>query len=217
MKQRIVLLGPPASGKGTQSDRIAARFGIPHVSTGALLRLECTRGTQLGREADSWTRHGLLVPDELAIRIIQNWMSEHGPRFIFDGFPRSVAQAEHLDQALAHLHAPIDLLVVLELSDGQIRNRTTTRISCLNCGATFSALLDGVKIGSKCPRCGEALVRRTDDEPEAVEKRLEVYRKLTFPVIGYYERMAPHLLYRVDAGEGSDAVFAVISALVDCH
>lgn len=214
MKQRIVLLGPPASGKGTQSDRIAALFGILHVSTGALLRSECSRGTPLGREADAWTRQGLLVPDELAIRIIQNWMSEHGPRFIFDGFPRSVAQAEHLDRALAHLHAPLDLLIVLELSDEQIRNRTTIRISCLSCGATFSSELDGVKTGSKCPRCGELLVRRTDDEPEAVEKRLEVYRKLTFPVIGYYEETVPHLLHRVDAGQGSDAVFTAVSALV---
>lgn len=209
-----MLLGPPASGKGTQSDRIAARFAIPHVSTGALLRSECTRGTQLGREADSWTRHGLLVPDELAIQIIQNWMAEHGPRFIFDGFPRSVAQAEHLDRALADLHAPLDLLIVLELSDEQIRGRTTARISCLNCGATFSSLLDGVKPGSPCPRCEELLVRRTDDEPEAVEKRLEVYRNLTFPVIGYYEERVPHLLHRVDAGEESEVVFAALAALV---
>ena len=214
MKQRIVLLGPPASGKGTQADRLAAKFGIPHVSTGVLLRSECARGTILGQAADSWTRQGLLVPDELAIRIITTWMSEHGTRFIFDGFPRSVAQAEHLDLALSGLAAPLDLLIVLDLTDEEIRRRTSSRLSCLNCGATFSAPLDTLAEGWNCPRCGAALIRRDDDRPEAVEKRLEVYRELTAPVIGYYEQTSPHLLHRVNAGEGSDAVFTAISTLV---
>ncbi|MFZ4387749.1 MAG: adenylate kinase family protein, partial [Chthoniobacterales bacterium] len=96
LKQRIVLLGPPASGKGTQADRLSKTFGIPHVSTGALLRSECARETVLGREADEWTSKGLLVPDELAVRIIATWMQEHGAVFLFDGFPRTVGQAEHL-------------------------------------------------------------------------------------------------------------------------
>ena len=214
MKQRIVLLGPPASGKGTQADRLAAEFSIPHVSTGALLRSECARGTPLGHEADSWTRRGLLVPDELAIRIITEWMAGHGTRFLFDGFPRSVGQAKHLDEALAGLAAPLDLVVVLELGEEEIRRRISSRLSCLKCGATFSTLLDGLSEGESCPRCGEALVRRSDDLPESVEKRLQVYRELTFPVIGYYERTAPGLLHRVDAGAGSDVVFAAISRLV---
>ncbi len=209
-----MLLGPPASGKGTQADRLASTFGIPHVSTGALLRAECAKGTPLGREADSWTRRGLLVPDELAIRIITTWMSENGSRFIFDGFPRSVAQAEHLDAALARLAAPLDLLIVLDLDDDEIRLRTASRLSCLKCGATFSTRFDMLIEGERCPRCGATLVRRDDDKPEAVEKRLEVYHELTFPVIAYYEQHSPELLYRVKAGEGSDAVFSMISALV---
>ena len=154
------------------------------------------------------------MPDELAIRIITTWMSEHGTRFIFDGFPRSVAQAEHLDLALAGLAVPLDLLIVLDLTDEEIRRRTSSRLSCLTCGATFSAQLDTLAEGWDCPRCGAALLRRQDDRPEAVEKRLEVYRELTAPVIGYYERTSPHLLHRVNAGEGSDAVFTAISTLV---
>ena len=213
MKQRIVLLGPPASGKGTQADRLAVETGIPHVSTGALLRTERTRGTTLGHEADSFTSKGLLVPDELVIRIIKNWITTNGTQFLFDGFPRSVIQADYLNTSLAALHAPLDLLIVLELSEEEIRRRVTSRLSCLKCGATFSEKLDGFSIGTSCPRCGHHLVRRNDDTLEALERRLEMYQELTFPVIGYYEQTTPHLLHRINAEEGSDAVFAEISKL----
>lgn len=209
-----MLLGPPASGKGTQAERIASEFCIPHVSTGALLRLECARGTDLGHQADTWTRRGLLVPDELAIRIITAWIAENGTKFLFDGFPRSVGQATHLDEALAGLAAPLDLLIVLELEEEEIRRRISLRLSCLKCGATFSASVNGCKIGDACSRCGDSLVRRMDDQPEALERRLEVYREVTFPVIDYYERSARHLLHHVDAGVGSDEVFSMISTLI---
>lgn len=214
MKRRIVLLGPPASGKGTQADLLAKEFGVPHVSTGALLRSECLRETPLGKEADAWTRRGLLVPDELAIRIITTWIHDHGTTFLFDGFPRTVGQAEHLDSALALLGAPLECVIVLELSDEEIRRRIETRLSCLKCGATFSSSMDALTCSAPCPRCGDKLVRRSDDRPEAVVQRLQVYHQLTFPVIEYYERSAPHLLHRVDAGMGSDEVFKSISRLI---
>lgn len=214
LRQRIVLLGPPASGKGTQADRLSSTFGIPHVSTGALLRAECARGTSLGREADAWTSKGLLVPDELAVRIVAAWMKENGPRFLFDGFPRTVTQAEHLDKALGDLTAPLDLVILLELSDEEIRRRILNRLSCLACGATFSASLHGHAAGDPCPRCGAALVRRNDDTAEAIEERLRVYRESTLPVVGYYEKTAPSLFHRIDAGEGSDAIFTKLSELV---
>lgn len=215
LKQRIVLLGPPASGKGTQADRLSSAFGIPHVSTGALLRAECARGTDLGREADAWTSKGLLVPDELAVRIVAAWMKEHGPRFLFDGFPRTVGQAEHLGKALGELAAPLDLIVLLEIPDSEIRKRIMERLSCLECGATFSALLHGHKIGDPCPKCGSPLVRRNDDTAEAIEERLRVYRELTLPVAGYYEKNAPLIFHRIDAGEESDAIFGKLSLLVE--
>ena len=215
LKQRIVLLGPPASGKGTQADRLSRTFGIPHVSTGALLRSECARGTALGREADEWTSKGLLVPDELAVRIVATWMKEHGATFLFDGFPRTVGQAEHLDRALEDLKAPLELVVLLELPDQEIRRRILERLSCLSCGATFSSSLHGHVEGSACPNCGAPLVRRKDDTEEALVQRLEVYSQLTLPVVSYYEKTAPGLLHRVDAGEGSDAIFAKLSVLVE--
>ncbi len=214
MKQRIVLLGPPASGKGTQAELLVSSFGIPHVSTGALLRVECANGTSVGKEADRWTSQGLLVPDELAIRLITIWIAEHGTKFLFDGFPRTVAQAESLDTALAALRAPLDLVIVLELGEEEICRRIASRLSCLHCGATFSCMLNSLKVGDMCLRCGEKLLRRTDDQPAAVEKRLESYRELTFPVIGYYERTAPELIHRVDASMESDAVFSEICELI---
>jgi adenylate kinase len=214
VNQRIVLLGPPASGKGTQADRLSEAFGIPHVSTGALLRSECDRGTPLGKEADAWTSKGLLVPDELAVRIVANWMQEHGPCFLFDGFPRTVAQAEHLDKALDSLKAPLDLVILLDLSDEVIRRRILERISCLKCGATYSTSLHTHAEGDPCPRCGALLVRRNDDNAEALEQRLAVYQELTLPVVGYYQMSCPHIVHRIDAGEGSDAIFAKLSGLV---
>jgi len=214
LKQRIVLLGPPASGKGTQADRLSKEFGIPHVSTGALLRSECARGTSLGREADEWTSKGLLVPDDLAVRIVATWMQEHGTNFLFDGFPRTVGQAEHLDQALKRMKAPLELVVLLELSDQDIRHRILERLSCLNCGATFSSSLHAQIEGGPCPKCGAPLVRRKDDTEEALVQRLKVYRELTLPVVSYYEKTAPELLHRVNAGEGSDAIFGQLSAMV---
>jgi len=214
LKQRIVLLGPPASGKGTQADRLSQHFGIPHVSTGALLRAECEQGTVLGREADAWTCKGLLVPDELVVRIVATWMQANGPRFLFDGFPRTIGQAEHLDVALAELKAPLNLVILLELSDEAIRQRILERISCLKCGATYSATLHGIAEGKACPRCGASLVRRKDDSAEALERRLQVYRELTLPVVSYYERTSPLILHRIDAGEGSDEIFGKLSALV---
>jgi len=215
LKQRIVLLGPPASGKGTQADRLSKTFGIPHVSTGALLRSECARETVLGREADEWTSKGLLVPDELAVRIVATWMQEHGAVFLFDGFPRTVGQAEHLDRALDHLKAPLELVVLLELPEQEIRRRILERLSCLACGATFSSSLHGYIQGSACPNCGAPLVRRNDDTEAALAQRLEVYNQLTLPVVSYYEKTAPRILYRVDAAQGSDAIFAKIAVLVE--
>ena len=213
-KRRIVLLGPPASGKGTQADRLSKAFGIPHVSTGALLRSECTRGTPLGLEADTWTRRGLLVPDELAVRVVTTWIAAHGTRFLFDGFPRTVTQARHLDKELEGMKAPLDLIILLELGDQEIRRRILDRISCLACGATFASTLQCCGDGDPCPRCGNLLVRRNDDTVEALEQRLSSYRDLTIPVIDYYQQTLPTFLHRVNAAEGSEVIFAKLSALV---
>jgi adenylate kinase len=213
-KQRILLLGPPASGKGTQADRLAKAFGIPHVSTGALLRSECSRGTALGIEADSWTSRGLLVPDELAVRIVAAWMAENGPRFLLDGFPRTVGQASHLDEALIRATAPLDLVVFLDLGDEEIRCRIIDRLTCAGCGATFGASLHGLKTGDACPLCGGELIRRNDDTESALAERLRVYRESTLPVVTHYREKFPTIFHRLDAGEGSDKIFKKLSELV---
>jgi len=214
VKRRIVLLGPPASGKGTQADRLSTLLGIPHVSTGALLRSECTRGTPLGIEADSWTSRGFLVPDELAIRVIMGWMGEHGTNLVFDGFPRSVPQARQLDAALASVDAPLDLIIALELGDAEILRRVTSRLTCLNCGATFSTSLHGLAVKNPCLRCGSPLERRNDDSQEALEQRMKLYRELTLPVADYYGETVPNLLHRISADQPSDAVFEQITKFV---
>jgi adenylate kinase len=213
-KQRILLLGPPASGKGTQADRLSKAFGIPHVSTGALLRSECSRGTALGLVANSWTSRGLLVPDELAVRVITAWMEGNGPRFLFDGFPRTTGQAKHLDEALDLTGTPIDLVIFLDLRDEEIRRRILDRLTCSSCGATFAGSLHGLAIGNACPSCGGDLIRRNDDTPEALDERLRVYRESTLPVVTYYQERNPTIFHRVEAGEGSDEIFEKLSALL---
>jgi adenylate kinase len=213
-RQRILLLGPPASGKGTQADKLSKAFGIPHVSTGALLRAECARGTVLGREADSWTSRGLLVPDELAVRIVTSWMAENGPRFLFDGFPRTSAQANHLDRALASASTPLDLVIFLDLADEEIRRRILDRLTCERCGATYAAALHHLAETDACPSCGGVLVRRRDDTEEALVERLRVYRESTLPVVTHYREKFSSIFYRLDAGQGSDAIFAQLSGLV---
>jgi len=213
-KERILLLGPPASGKGTQADRLSRAFGIPHVSTGALLRSECARGTALGLEADSWTSRGLLVPDELAVRVITAWMAGNGPRFLFDGFPRTTGQAEHLDKVLDAALTPIDLVIFLDLSDEEIRRRIMDRLTCASCGATFGGSLHGLKTGDACPSCGGELIRRNDDTGEAISERLRVYRESTLPVVTHYREKPTGIFHRIDAGEGSDEIFKKLSALV---
>lgn len=216
-RQRILLLGPPASGKGTQADRLSRAFGIPHVSTGALLRSEVARGTALGLEADFWTSRGLLVPDELAVRIVAAWMAVNGPRFLFDGFPRTVRQAEHLDAVLAASSSPLDLVIFLDLNDSEIRRRILDRLTCDVCGATYGAALHSLHAGGSCPSCGGILLRRKDDTPEALAERLRVYRESTLPVVDHYRSGCPGIFYSLDAGQESDAIFAKLTGLVSSN
>lgn len=213
-RQRIVLLGPPASGKGTQADRLSEAFGIPHVSTGALLRSEIARGTDLGLEADSWTSRGLLVPDELAVSIVAAWMALNGACFLLDGFPRTVRQAEHLDGVLSATSSPLDLVVFLNLDEEEIRRRILDRLTCDACGATYGSVLHGLADGGKCPRCGGELIRRRDDNCVALAERLRVYREATLPVVDHYRSGFPRIFHSVDALGGSDAIFAELAALV---
>jgi adenylate kinase len=204
MKNRIVLLGPPASGKGTQAALLAATFGIPAASTGAILREEKARGSEIGAEAERWTIQGKLFPDELALRVIWKWLGNRR-RFILDGFPRTLGQAESFDHGLDQRDLPLDLVYFLKLSDELIHERMTTRLTCTQCGSVFNEKFHDVTIDTPCPRCGGELARRDDDTHDALDRRLAQFREHTLPVVRHYREEG--LLREVDATAGRDAVF----------
>ncbi len=214
MKRRIILLGPPASGKGTQAEMIAAKFGIPSASTGALLRAERARGTSLGREADQWTAAGRLFPDEIALRVVRQWLEARGAEsFLLDGFPRTLGQAQAFDAELDVRKLEIDAVFHLALSDEEIRRRVANRFTCSHCGASLSAELHHVKDGDACPSCGQPLIRRGDDTPDALEERLAQHRIHTEPVVEYYRQSGR--LIEIDAATGRDAVFQKLSEALE--
>lgn len=207
MKNRIVLLGPPASGKGTQASLLGAVFGIPHVSTGAIVREERAKGTAIGLEADSYVSKGLLFPDELALRFIGQWLGSHS-RFIFDGFPRTLGQATALDSLLEAKALRLQTVYLLELPDDEVRARMLGRLTCSSCGAVFNEKFHKISVDAPCPKCESPLVRRQDDTLEALDHRLVQYHEFTKPIAEYYE--AAGLLKKVDVRFGRDAVFQLL-------
>lgn len=204
MKNRVVLLGPPASGKGTQAALLSATFGIPAASTGAMLREEKARRSRLGAEAERWTIQGKLFPDELALRVVWKWLENRG-RFILDGFPRTLGQAESFDEGLEERNMPLDVVYFLNLSDELVRERMTSRLTCSRCASVFNEKFHDVTTDTPCPRCGGDLVRRNDDTDEALDHRLAQYREHTLPVAHHYREKG--LLKEVDVTAGRDAVF----------
>jgi len=207
LKNRIVLLGPPASGKGTQASLLGAVFGIPHVSTGAIVRQERAKGTPIGVEADSYASRGLLFPDELAIRFVGQWLGTHS-RFIFDGFPRTIGQAVALDSLLGSKSIGLQTVYLLELPDDEVRVRMLGRLTCSNCGAVFSEKFHRISVDDPCPKCDGILARRQDDTIEALDQRLAQYHEFTRPICAYYGKAG--LLKIVDVRFGRDAVFQLL-------
>ncbi|MEI7958461.1 MAG: nucleoside monophosphate kinase [Verrucomicrobiota bacterium] len=213
MKTRIVLLGPPASGKGTQAELIKARYGIASVSPGAMLREEMRLGTPLGIEADRITRDGSMVSDAMVIQLVGNWLAAHTEGFVFDGFPRTIAQADALDRMLAELHAPLDGVLFFDISAQTIFERVMNRLTCTQCGRSFAVGLHLKSAEARCPKCGGTLGRRSDDTPEALEHRIAQYREKTEPLVEYYQRRG--LLWTLKSADGPEGVFAEISSLLE--
>ena len=207
---KIIMLGAPGAGKGTQAKQIAAKYQIPHISTGDIFRANIKNGTELGKKAKEYMDQGLLVPDELTCDLVMDRISQDDcvNGFVLDGFPRTIPQAEALDAALAKIDAKMDFAIDVDVPDSHIVNRMSGRRACLNCGATYHITAIPPKVEGICDTCGKELVLRDDDKPETVQKRLDVYHDQTQPLIDYYQKQG--ILKSVDGTMPMEDVFAGI-------
>lgn len=209
---RLVFIGPPGIGKGTYASAISRIYGIPHISTGDIFREEIEKQTELGKKVESYVKKGELVPDEIVIEVVKNRLQKEDCKegFILDGFPRTIKQAEALEK-----FAKIDLVLNFYAPDEVIIERVSGRVVCPNCGAIYHLKFMPPKEPWKCDKCGSKLVRRPDDEPEVVKKRLEIYRKQFAPIIEFYRKRG--LLVDVEASELADKVVPKIVKVLEEH
>lgn len=186
---RLLFFGPPGVGKGTQAKLLSGILGIPHISTGDMLRNAVAKGTEVGRKAKSIMDSGGLVPDDLMVGIVRDEISGAGARdgFILDGFPRTLAQAKALTTLFDELGIDDFKVINFHVDDEEVVRRLSNRLVCSQDGAIFNGLMDGVIAGQRCPRCGGTLIQREDDREETVRKRLRVYHNTTKPLIDYYQ------------------------------
>lgn len=185
---KIIMLGAPGAGKGTQAKMISEKYDIPHISTGDIFRANIKNGTELGKKAKSYMDQGLLVPDELVVDLVVDRVKKDdcAKGYILDGFPRTIPQAEALDAALGE--EKIDYALDIEVPDENIIKRMAGRRACVGCGATYHLVYNPTKTEGVCDACGEKLILRDDDKPETVQKRLDVYHEQTQPLIDYYKK-----------------------------
>lgn len=211
---KIIMLGAPGAGKGTQAKMIAEKYSVPHISTGDIFRANIKNGTELGMEAKKYMDQGLLVPDELTVKILLDRVANEDCKngYVLDGFPRTIPQAKVLDQALAGLGDHIDYAINVEVPDENIIKRMSGRRACLTCGATYHIEHVPPKAEGVCDACGNELVLRDDDQPETVKNRLEVYHKQTQPLIDFYNTKG--VLKTVDGTVDMKEVFAAIADIL---
>lgn len=208
------MLGAPGAGKGTQAKMIAAKYEIPHISTGDIFRSNIKNGTELGKKAKEYMDQGLLVPDELTVDLVIDRLAQEDCKngYILDGFPRTIPQAEALDAALAKRSEKMDFAVNVDVPDENIVNRMSGRRACTKCGATYHVVYNPSSRGDICEACGDKLILRDDDKPETVQKRLTVYHAQTQPLIDYYQKQG--ILKTVDGTQDMNDVFAAITAIL---
>ena len=210
---KIIMLGAPGAGKGTQAKMLAVKYRIPHISTGDIFRSNIKEGTPLGKKADEYISQGLLVPDELTCDLVRERIAkedcENG--FVLDGFPRTIPQAEALDDMLKEMNTSLDYAIDVDVPDEVIVTRMGGRRACTKCGATYHISFNPTKEEGVCDICHEPTVLRDDDKPETVEKRLGVYHQQTKPLIDYYKEK--ELLYTIDGTQNYEKVFADIVAI----
>lgn len=211
---KIIMLGGPGAGKGTQAKMMAAKCNIPHISTGDIFRANIKNGTELGKLAKRYMDQGLLVPDELTCDLvvdrIQQADCERG--FILDGFPRTIPQAEALDAALKANGQKMDFVIDIEVPDNDIIKRMSGRRACVGCGATYHVIFNPTKTEGICDKCGEELILRDDDKPGTVKKRLDVYHAQTQPLIEYY--MRDDILHWINGTNTMSLVFSKICKIL---
>mgnify|MGYP001122681650 FL=1 len=211
---KIIMLGAPGAGKGTQAKKIAAKYGIPHISTGDIFRANIKGGTELGMKAKTFMDQGMLVPDEITIGMLMDRIHEEDCKngYVLDGFPRTIPQAESLTEALRGMGEAIDYAVNVDVPDENIVSRMGGRRACVACGATYHVEFNAPKTEGVCDTCGEKLVLRDDDKPETVQKRLNVYHEQTQPLIDYYKNAG--VLKEVDGTKNMEAVFLDIVSIL---
>ena len=204
---KIIMLGAPGAGKGTQAKKIAAKYEIPHISTGDIFRANIKEGTELGKKAKTYMDQGLLVPDELVVDLVVDRVNQEDCKngYVLDGFPRTIPQAEALDKALAANNETVDYAINVEVPDENIINRMSGRRACVNCGATYHIVHNPPKVENECDTCNGELILRDDDKPETVKNRLDVYHTQTQPLIDFYS--ARKVLVEVDGTQSMDKVF----------
>lgn len=212
---KIIMLGAPGAGKGTQAKMIASKYQIPHISTGDIFRSNIKNGTELGKKAKEYMDQGLLVPDELTVDLVIDRISQDDCRkgYILDGFPRTIPQAEALEAALAKRQEKMDYAIDVDVPDENIVTRMSGRRACTGCGATYHIVYNPSKKGELCEACGEQLILRDDDKPETVQKRLTVYHDQTQPLIDFYSGKG--ILKTVDGTQNMDDVFAAITEILE--
>ena len=212
---KIIMLGAPGAGKGTQAKKIAEKYGIPHISTGDIFRANIKAETELGKKAKTYMDQGLLVPDELVMDLVVDRLQKDDCEkgYVLDGFPRTIAQAEGLDKALSDLGQKMDYAINVEVPDENIIHRMSGRRACVTCGATYHIEYAPTKVEGICDKCQGELILRADDAPETVKKRLNVYHEQTQPLISYYTK--ENILVEVDGTMGIDDVFAAIVKILE--
>ena len=212
---KIIMLGAPGAGKGTQAKMIAEKYTIPHISTGDIFRANIKEGTKLGQQTKEYMDKGLLVPDELVVNLVVDRLTWEDAKngYVLDGFPRTIPQAEALTKALAEKGEKVDFAIDIDVPDQNIIDRMGGRRACVNCGATYHIVNIPPKVEGICDKCGAKLILRDDDQPETVKKRLDVYHEQTQPLIDYYN--AEGVLREVDGTVDMMDVFQSITELLE--
>lgn len=211
---KIIMLGAPGAGKGSQASRIATEYQLPHISTGDIFRANLKEETELGKKAKSFMDKGELVPDDITIAMLLERIHKEDCKngYILDGFPRTIPQAEALKEALAKKNEKIDLALDVEATDELIIKRMAGRRTCPTCGAIYHIMTLPPKEEGKCDRCGADLIQRKDDNEETVKNRLKIYHEITEPLISYYKKEG--ILEEIDGAEDLDKVFEKVKTII---